>query len=206
MSVKTIATGELRREFHKEGLILQGCGGNPQEWVDGINEMFTKNGILMNGTKFQNCSVFEHDGYTCILYPFDEKVDVNIGKLAIWRLQTHSNFGGVWLSDFVQNELGGYLTPEEQPVRKPDCPLIGQNGNIFNLMAIATRTLDENGMEAEAKEMRERIHAADSYYKALDIIGEYVNITSVDDGMNDSDFGEELSSEEEINEMTLAGM
>jgi hypothetical protein len=39
--------------------------------------------------------------------------------------------------------------------------------------------------------MRERIHSADSYYKALDIIGEYVNITSVDDGMSDSDFDED---------------
>ena len=203
MSVKTINTDELRRSIQEEGLILQGCGGDPQEWVDGINEMFTNEGILLNGTKFQNCSVFEHDGRTCILYPFGEEVDVNIGKLAMWRLQTRSNFGGVWLSDFVENELGGYFTPEQQPVRKPDCPLIGQNGNIFNLMAIASRTLDENGMEAEAKEMRERIHGADSYYKALDIIGEYVNITSVDDGMDDSDFDED---EEEMNEMTLGGM
>ena len=75
MSVKTIATDELRKKFQEEGLILQGCGGDPQEWVDGINEMFTKEGILLNGTKFQNCSVFEHDGRTCILYPFGEGVD-----------------------------------------------------------------------------------------------------------------------------------
>lgn len=206
MSVKTINPHELRRHFHKEGIILQGCGGDPQEWVDGINEMFTRDGILMNGTKFQNCSVFEHEGRTCILYPFGEDVDVNIGRLAIWRIQTHPNFGGVWMSDFVENELGGYLTPEEPEVRKPDCPLIGQNGNIFNLMAIASRTLDENGMEAQALEMRQRIHGADSYYKALDIIGEYVNITSVDDGMDDGDFDEDLSSEEENNTMTFGGM
>ena len=201
MSVKTITTDDLRRKFQEEGLILQGCGGDPQEWVDGINEMFTADGILLNGTKFQNCSVFEHDGRTCILYPFDDEVDVNIGKLAMWRIQTRSNFGGTWLSDFVENELGGYLTPEQQPVRKPDCPLIGQDGNIFNLMAIASRTLNENGMEAEAKKMRERIHGADSYHKALDIIGEYVNITSVDD----DDFDEDLSSEEN-NTMTFGGM
>lgn len=203
MSIKTINTDQLRRNFQNEGLILQGCGGDPQEWVDGINEMFTKDGILLNGTKFQNCSVFEHDGLTCILYPFDDDVDVNIGKLAIWRLQTRSNFGGVWLSDFVQNKLGGYFVPEEQQVRKPDCPLIGQDGNIFNLMAIASRTLDENGMEAEAEEMRERIHSADSYYKALDIIGEYVNITSVDDDMDDSDFDEDEDSSMQMGGMIL---
>ena len=180
MSVKTIAPDELRREFHKEGLILQGCGGNPQDWVDGINEMFTKDGILLNGTKFQNCSVFEHDGLTCILYPFDDDVDVNIGKLAIWRLQTRSNFGGVWLSDFVQNKLGGYFVPEEQQVCKPDCPLIGQDGNIFNLMAIASRTLKENGLPEQAREMRQRIEQSHSYDYALSIISDYVNITSAE--------------------------
>lgn len=190
MSVKTITTDELRRRFQDEGLILQGCGGNPQEWVDGINEMFTSDGILLNGTKFQNCSVFEHDGRTCILYPFDDEGDVNIGKLAMWRIQTHSNFGGVWLSDFVHNELGGYLAPEEQLVTNPDCPLIGLDGNIFNLMAIASRTLAENGMETEAREMRERIQNSDSYYKALDIIGEYVNITSIGDDIDDGDIDE----------------
>ena len=70
-------------------------------------------------------------------------------------------------------------------------------------MAIASRTLDENGMEAEAEEMRERIHSADSYYKALDIIGEYVNITSVDDGMDDSDFDEDEDSSMQMGGMIL---
>lgn len=61
---------------------------------------------------------------------------------------------------------------------KPDCALIGQDGNIFNLMGIAARTLRENDMAAEAAEMTERItHGAESYDQALGIIGEYVNIT-----------------------------
>ena len=69
---------------------------------------------------------------------------------------------------------------------KPDCPLIGQDGNIFNLMGIASRTLRRNGMAEEAKEMTDRIYQSGSYDEALCIIGEYVNITSVDepeDGM-----------------------
>ena len=36
---------------------------------------------------------------------------------------------------------------------KPKCPLIGQNGNIFNLMGIASKTLKRNGMSNDAKEM-----------------------------------------------------
>ena len=59
---------------------------------------------------------------------------------------------------------------------KPDCKLIGEDGNIFNLMARASRTLRENDLSEEAKEMRERITSCGSYDEALCIIGEYVNI------------------------------
>lgn len=59
---------------------------------------------------------------------------------------------------------------------KPDCKLIGEDGNIFNLMARASRTLRENNLSEEAKEMRERITSSGSYDEALCIIGEYVNI------------------------------
>lgn len=117
-----------------------------------------------------------------MLYPFDDDVQLAMGKLAIWRLQTRDNFGGVWLSDFVPNELGGYLSEQEPTKQKPDCPLIGQDGNIFNLMGIASRTLREHGMKDQAAEMRQRITESGSYDEALGIIGEYVNITSVNDG------------------------
>lgn len=60
--------------------------------------------------------------------------------------------------------------------KKPDCKLIGEDGNIFNLIGIATRTLRQNGMADEAVEMRSRIIALGSNDKALCIIGEYVNI------------------------------
>ena len=59
---------------------------------------------------------------------------------------------------------------------KPDCKLVGEDGNIFNLMARASRTLRENDLSEEAKEMRERITSSGSYDEALCIIGEYVNI------------------------------
>lgn len=62
---------------------------------------------------------------------------------------------------------------------KPDCALIGQDGNIFNLIGVASRTLRENGLDDQAAEMRERIMGGEcgSYYDALGVIGEYVNIT-----------------------------
>ncbi len=45
MSVKTITTEELRHMEDSEGLILQGCGGSLDEWVDGVNDILTKEGI-----------------------------------------------------------------------------------------------------------------------------------------------------------------
>lgn len=38
--MKQITLNELKRLTHAEGLILQGCGGDLQEWVDGINKNF----------------------------------------------------------------------------------------------------------------------------------------------------------------------
>lgn len=167
----------------REGLILQGCGGEPQEWLDGINEMLTESKILLNGTKFkaENCCVFENEGLTCLLFPFSEDVNLDMGKLAMWRLQTHEKFGGKWLSDYVDNRLGGFATEETAEQKKPDCKLIGEDGNIFNLIGIASRTLRQNGMAEQAVEMRDRIRASGSYDKALCIIGEYVNITGSDE-------------------------
>lgn len=70
---------------------------------------------------------------------------------------------------------------------KPDCPLIGENANIFNLMGIANRTLKRNNMIDEAKEMCSRVTNSDSYGKALSIIEEYVNITSSSEEYDDFD-------------------
>lgn len=121
MGIHAISTDSLRRMNDSEGLILQGCGGDLQEWLDGINEMFTENGILKDGTKFQDISSFEYDGLTCLIYPF-EGVKLDVGKLAMWRIQTHATFGGTWLSDFVPNRLGGFIPEIGRPADVPEVP------------------------------------------------------------------------------------
>lgn len=151
MNINTITAEDLRRMPDKEGLILQGCGGDLTEWVDGINEMLTKAGILKDGCQFENVAAFQHGELTCLLYPFDD-VKLDIGKLALWRLQTHEVYGGTWLSDFVPNYLGGFIETPEALADKPDCPLIGADGNIFNLLGIASRTLREHGLKEQARE------------------------------------------------------
>ncbi|MBQ3194992.1 MAG: hypothetical protein IJB65_00850 [Clostridia bacterium] len=198
MGVKTIKINELRNYENREGLVLQGCGGDLTEWVDGINDLLTDDGILLAGTKFKedDCAYFKNGELGCLLFEFNDDVKLDVGKLAMWRLNTHSEFGGTWLSDYVEHELGGFH-PVEQTKSKPDCPLIGENGNIFNLMGIASRTLRENDMADEAKEMCDRIRESGSYDEALCIIGEYVNITSV--GEDEGEEYDDYDEDEEIN-------
>ena len=178
--MKQITTDDLRRMEGREGLVLQGCGGSLQEWVDGINDMFSEQGILLNGSRFENVSTFQRGDLTNLLFPLDE-VELDLGQLAMWRLQTHEQFGGTWLSDYVPNRLGGFI--QEQTQQKPDCQLIGEDGNIFNLIGIAARTLRQNGLDEQAKEMQERIMGGEchDYSAALNVIGEYVNITGPED-------------------------
>ncbi len=64
---------------------------------------------------------------------------------------------------------------------KPRCPLIGANGNIYNLLGMASRTLRENGMREQAQEMQSRVTASGSYSEALNILGEYVEICSAEE-------------------------
>jgi hypothetical protein len=189
--IKKITTTELRRMKDREGLILQGCGGDPQEWLDGINEMLTEAGILLDGDKWDDVSVFEHGGVTNLLFDMDA-VRLDVGKLAIWRLQTRDNFHGVWLSDFDPNRLNGFVSETPQEKQLPDCPMIGADGNIFNLIGLAARTLKQAGMPDEAAEMRERVTASGSYDKALAVIMEYVNPISVDEEIDEDDEDEDF--------------
>lgn len=174
-----ITVNEVRQMNGMEGLVIQGCGGDLNEWVDGINGLFAEAGILKNGDTFQDVYAFSHDGHSNLLFNM-ANVDLDSGRLAMWRLQTHEQFGGTWLSDYRTNKLG--ISVDERPAQneKPDCALIGQDGNIFVLMGIASRTLKAHGLGDQAKEMSDRITSSGSYSEALNIIGEYVNITSAE--------------------------
>lgn len=111
MEIKDVSLDELRKMNDSEGLIIQGCGGDLQEWVDGINEMLTESGILQNESRFEKAYTFNNEELTCLLFPFDD-VKLDVGKLAMWRLQTHEMFGGTWLSDYVENRLNGFINEQ----------------------------------------------------------------------------------------------
>jgi hypothetical protein len=80
MEVKRISVEELKEMTNSEGLILRGCGGDLQEWVNGINKALTDEGILLDGSIFENVSTFEHKGCTNLLFNMDE-IKMNMEKL-----------------------------------------------------------------------------------------------------------------------------
>lgn len=180
MSVKEITIDELRTMKDKAGIIFQDCNDEPQVWVEGINEMLAEENILLEGTRLEEVSSFKHEGNPCLLFEFKDDDKIDMGKLAIWRIKTHPVFGGTWLDEFVKLKLGGFVQEIKghSEKTKPDCALIGENGNVFNLVGIASRTLKDNGLTEEAEEMSKRALSAGDYYKAIGIIEEYVNITS----------------------------
>jgi uncharacterized Zn finger protein len=59
---------------------------------------------------------------------------------------------------------------------KPQVKLIGEDGNIFNLIAIATRELKRNGRRDQADELQSRLFSCGSYEEALSLIEEYCEI------------------------------
>ena len=117
MSIRLISTEQLRRMEDQEGLVLQGCGGDPQEWLDGINEILAQECILKKGAGFEEAYTFRHDGLTCMLFPFKEDMELDVGRLAAWRLASYSTFGGTWLSDYVPNRLGGFIQEQKSSLQ-----------------------------------------------------------------------------------------
>ena len=44
-AIRQITADDLRTMNNQEGLILQGCGGDLREWLDGINGQLAEAGI-----------------------------------------------------------------------------------------------------------------------------------------------------------------
>ena len=116
MSIQKITAEDLRRMNDCDGLVLQGCGGDLQEWLDGINSLFTEEKLLLNGTKFENIYAFENEGLTNLLFQFNDSAKLDMGRLAIWRLRSHEQFGGTWLSDYVPNRLSDFTEDEAENI------------------------------------------------------------------------------------------
>jgi hypothetical protein len=65
---------------------------------------------------------------------------------------------------------------EVSNMNKPKCKLTGQNGNIYNIMAIVTKTLGPDMVSESGEMVRRIVETAKSYEDALNIISEYVEV------------------------------
>lgn len=72
---------------------------------------------------------------------------------------------------------------------------IYNDGNIFAVMATATRALKRAGKRAEADELVNRVTSCGSYHEALAIVFEYVEVEYEDDDEEYDD--EEYDDDEE---------
>lgn len=69
------------------------------------------------------------------------------------------------------------MPDEKKEFIKPRCKLVGEDGNVFNLMGLASGALKRAGYMEQSKEMYDKIfNEAHSYSKALAIIMEYVEV------------------------------
>ena len=71
--------------------------------------------------------------------------------------------------------------------RKPKVQLVGQNGNVFNLLGICTRALKRADQDEEAKQLQSRVMSCHSYNDALAIMLEYVDETGGSDSDDEDD-------------------
>ena len=61
-------------------------------------------------------------------------------------------------------------------MKKPICKLIGQDGNVFNLIGIVSATLKKNGQEDKAKEFTAKAFKAGSYDEVFNLMSDYVEV------------------------------
>ncbi len=59
---------------------------------------------------------------------------------------------------------------------KPTITLIGENGNVFNIIGLTSKALKESGMKEEAKTFTEKAFSASSYDEVLRLVMEYCEV------------------------------
>ena len=112
----------------------------------------------------------------------------DISKFAVKRLA----FGIRWIEDVLSSvnyhseiypeRVKEYRTwntePEEkeESEEKPSCKLIGEDGNVFNIIRIISRTLKKASQKDKADEFERKAFSSKSYDEVLRLANDYVNV------------------------------
>lgn len=109
--MKEISFNQLS-DYHNDGLVLLGCGGDLNEWDCGVREEIKEFASVTD--LGEAVSLTTSGGRIDILIPFTPNNEIKVFGLAKWRL----TFGDCsWLSDYVDNcasQHAGYIG--EQPI------------------------------------------------------------------------------------------
>lgn len=105
IEIKKISLDEVKNlSENKEFLVLQGTGGDLNDWVHGFEDIFVENNIVPKDFKFEEAYSFKNEKINNLMLSLNSK-DIDIAKLAILRLQLRQIYGAMWLSDYVDNYL-----------------------------------------------------------------------------------------------------
>ena len=61
-------------------------------------------------------------------------------------------------------------------MKKPTVKLIGQDGNVFNIVGLVYRALQKVGQKKEAEEFKFRAFNSKSYNEVLTLLEDYVKV------------------------------
>ncbi len=172
MHIEKISVEKLRTFKDKEGLVFQSWGVRIEDWIDHINDILTKEGVLLDGIRLETCYTFLHGHRNCAFLEIkDEKIDKD--KLNEWVTEEHERLGVYWLTDYVPIYFVRFFDKDKLPKQS----LISPDGKIFKLMATAAQILKDNDMFDRAKEMCNRVRSSASEEDARSVIREYVDFT-----------------------------
>lgn len=60
-------------------------------------------------------------------------------------------------------------------MNKPEVKLVGEDGNVFNIIGRVSRALKKAGQPDQAKEFQEKAFSAKSYDEVLQLLHDYVD-------------------------------
>lgn len=163
----------LKLSKEQEGIVFLGCSGEAEDWIEPVTKDLIESDITSEKDVWLEIFIMKSTGGRRDVVMIFNGSKINIGKMAMWRLK----FGGEcsWLSDFVENYKGHY-PPVVEANNKPKAKLVGADGNVFNLVGIASKALKRARQPEQAKEMNEKIFKCGSYDEALQTIMEYVDV------------------------------
>lgn len=105
--VKEVDFSTFRKAVNdKEGVVMLGAGGDPEQWINGVVEMWNEEGIYdghANDAFEEVYKLTTSGGRTDLALVFNPAAKLNISKMAMWRLR----FGDCsWISDYIVNYAG----------------------------------------------------------------------------------------------------